>query len=114
MSQDFTMYVGTIGGGLSVSSDSGASFQHLGMGGTLPPSECDVRAVTVYPDNPDRVLAGTNAGVYRSENRGQSWELLDSQMNTEWPAQSHRMSDQWPLQNVEISVSYTHLRAHET
>lgn len=102
MSQDFTMYVGTVGGGLSVSADGGETFQHLGMRGTLPPSECDVRAVTVYPDNPDRVLAGTNAGVYRSENRGQSWELLDSQMNTEWPARSHRMSDQWPLQNVEI------------
>ncbi len=102
MAQDFTMYVGTVGGGLSVSADGGETFKHIGMGGTLPPSECDVRAITVYPNDPDRVLAGTNAGIYRSESRGTTWELLDSPMNTEWPARSHRGSAEWPLQNVEI------------
>ena len=102
MAQDFTMYVGTVGGGLSVSADGGETFKHIGMGGTLPPSECDVRAITVYPNDPDRVLAGTNAGIYRSESRGATWELLDSPMNTEWPARSNRASDEWPLQNVDL------------
>ena len=102
MAQSFTMMVGTVGGGLNVSADDGETWTHIGTGGRLPPAECDVRALTVYPNNPARVLAGTDAGVYRTENRGSTWELLDSPMNTEWPARVHRSSPKWPLQNVVI------------
>ena len=63
MAQSFTMMVGTVGGGLNVSADGGETWTHIGTGGRLPPAECDVRALTVYPNNPARVLAGTDAGV---------------------------------------------------
>jgi photosystem II stability/assembly factor-like uncharacterized protein len=35
----------------------------------------------VYPDNPHRILAGTDVGLYRSEDAGGTWEKLESPMD---------------------------------
>ena len=35
----------------------------------------------VYPDNPHRILAGTDVGMYRSEDIGATWEKLESPMD---------------------------------
>ncbi len=81
MAQDFTMFVGTVGGGLSISHDQGESWAQVR---NPIPSECNVRAVTVYPNDPQRILAGTDgAGVYRSERQGRGWEKLDSPLDGE-------------------------------
>ena len=42
------------------------------------PSEPQVRALLVHPDNPAVVYAGTQSGVYRSDDRGDHWEALES------------------------------------
>ena len=43
------------------------------------PSEPQVRALLVlHPDNPAIVYAGTQLGVYRSDDRGDHWEALES------------------------------------
>ena len=75
MARDFTMFVGTVGGGLNVSSDGGASWNQIRSSVT---TEGNVRAVTVYPNDPTRVIAGTDVGVFRSEDQGETWEQLDT------------------------------------
>ena len=42
------------------------------------PSEPQVRALLVHPENPAVVYAGTQRGVYRSGDRGERWEALES------------------------------------
>ena len=67
MAQDYTLCVGTVGGGLSCSPDGGMTWNRIR---NPIPSECNVRALAVYPDDPHRILAGTDVGLYRSEDTG--------------------------------------------
>jgi hypothetical protein len=77
MNHDYTISVGTVGGGLSVSHDGGEAWTRI----RHPlPSECNVRTLQVYPDNPHRIIAGTDVGVYRSEDNGVTWSKLPSPM----------------------------------
>ena len=73
MAKDYTILVGSVGGGLSVSPDGGESWDRIR---TPMPIEGNVRALGVYPDTPERVLAGTDSGVYRSDDRGATWHDL--------------------------------------
>jgi photosystem II stability/assembly factor-like uncharacterized protein len=75
MSQDFTLCVGTVGGGLSCSPDGGETWNRIR---NPIPSESNVRALSVYPDDPHRILAGTDVGLFRSDDAGQTWEQIDS------------------------------------
>ena len=74
MAKDYAIGVGTEGDGLSISPDGGDTWTRIG---DPLPSECNVRALAVYPNNPDRILAGSDNGIYRSEDRGATWEDLD-------------------------------------
>ena len=75
MAQDYTLCVGTVGGGLSWTADGGGTWNRIRQ---PIPSECNVRALAVYPDNPHRILAGTDVGLYRSEDAGATWENLEA------------------------------------
>ncbi len=77
MAHDYTIGVGTVGGGLSFSHDGGESWTRIR---NPLPSECNVRALRAYPEDPHRILAGTDVGLYRSEDNGVTWQKLDSPM----------------------------------
>ena len=51
MANDYTIFVGSVGGGLSFSPDGGDTWNRVR---NPLPSECNVRALTVYPDDPHR------------------------------------------------------------
>ena len=67
MSNDFTICVGTIGSGIWRSPDGGETWTRV-RPSRYP--ENDVRALAVHPRAPHIVYAGTDSGVYRSEDRG--------------------------------------------
>jgi len=77
MSQDVTICVGTIGSGIWRSPDGGET--GLGSGQSLPGERC--QGIGGASPSTHLVYAGTDTGVYRSEDRGASWERLDSPMN---------------------------------
>ncbi|HIN06088.1 MAG TPA: hypothetical protein EYM65_07615, partial [Dehalococcoidia bacterium] len=64
MAQDYSIIIGTVGQGLGVSSDAGETWTKIRQ---PIPSEATVRALGVYPDNPHRILAGSDVGIFRSD-----------------------------------------------
>ena len=77
MAEGYTICIGTVGGGLSRTTDGGETWDRIR---DPIPSEANVRALSVYPDNPHRILAGTDVGIFRSEDNAGSWQKLDSPM----------------------------------
>lgn len=53
------------------------------------PEQPQVRALLVHPENPATIFAGTQAGVYRSEDRGESWTATDSLQGDVWSLAVH-------------------------
>lgn len=78
MTKDFTICVGTIGTGLWQSPDGGETWRFVYKGLWL---ESRVFSLTVHPRDARVVYAGTDDGIYRSEDRGTSFERLDSLLN---------------------------------
>ena len=69
MGKDYSICVGAVGfgGGVWHSPDEGDTWNRI----RDPfPLGSQVRALAVYPDDPNRILAGSNQGIYRSEDRG--------------------------------------------
>jgi photosystem II stability/assembly factor-like uncharacterized protein len=58
-----------------------------------PIKDCDIWTLTVDPTDPDRIYVGTRPGVWRSTDRGESWEQLDMGMNPECPIGISRTTD---------------------
>lgn len=78
MAQIPTLYAGTIGQSVWRSKDGGDSWGRASAGMFV---EGDIRALAVNPHDSSIIFAGTEAGIYRTENGGDKWELLDSPMN---------------------------------
>ena len=77
MAERYTIVIGTVGGGLSRTADGGETWDRIR---DPIPSESNIRALSVYPDNPHRILAGTDVGIFRSEDNAATWEKLNSPM----------------------------------
>ena len=78
MAGNYTICIGTIGGGLWLSPDGGESWQRVrdGLHG-----ESRVYGLAVHPAEPRTIFAGAEDGIYRSRDGGQSFARLDSPMN---------------------------------
>jgi photosystem II stability/assembly factor-like uncharacterized protein len=68
------VYAGAETGGIFRQAVDDAQWQPLTQG--LPPS-CEVRAITVHPQESATVFAGTQEGPYRSTNGGETWQRLE-------------------------------------
>ena len=77
MANRHLIFVGTVGEGI-FRSDDGESFVRKSNGMFV---ECDVRALVAHPQDPRVIYAGTNEGLYRTDDAGENWVRLDSPMN---------------------------------
>ena len=79
-------YIGE--GGLLRKADGEGEWQDISAG---LPENPQVRALLLSRDDPQRVFAGTQDGVYRSNDRGQTWEALNdpSEGREVWSLAAH-------------------------
>ena len=78
MAGNIAICVGTIGAGLWRSPDSGNTwYRATGIWG-----DSRVFAVTAHPNDSNIVFAGTDEGVFKSVNKGESFEHLESPMDS--------------------------------
>jgi len=80
MANKGTILVGTVGQGVMKSADDGATWTRASVGQGMH-SDCIVRALVADPHRPGMVYAGTDMGLYRSDDGGGKWSLLDSPMS---------------------------------
>lgn len=73
-----TIYTGTVGQSVWRSKDGGNSWKKVTKGMF---SESDIRAIAINPNNVSTIYAGTELGIYRSENEGDNWNRIESPMN---------------------------------
>ncbi len=67
-----TIYVGCDVGGFYVSFDSGRSFEIRNEG----LRDYFVEAIAVHPQNPNIILLGTQGGIFRTTNKGKTWQWV--------------------------------------
>ncbi|HEV8530817.1 MAG TPA: hypothetical protein VGT00_05340 [Methylomirabilota bacterium] len=79
MAKKGNILVGTIGQGVMMSADDGESWTRASVRQGMH-SDCIVRALLADPRRPDVVFAGTDMGLYESDDRGAHWRLLDTPM----------------------------------
>ena len=80
MEKQGTILVGTIGQGVMMSADGGASWTRAGVRQGMH-SDCIVKALLSDPWHPGAVYAGTDMGLYKSDDGAAGWHLLDTPMN---------------------------------
>jgi photosystem II stability/assembly factor-like uncharacterized protein len=80
MTTSGTMLIGTPGQGVFRSTDGGETWTRGSIGQGLH-SDAIIRSLAVHPTDPRRVYAGSDYGLYRSDNAGESWRLLETPMN---------------------------------
>lgn len=85
------VYVGLGGEGENIAGGgmmrlSGGEWQSITRG---LPENPQVRALAIHPDNPAIIYAGTQAGPYRTDDRGEHWEALDAPKLDVWSLAFH-------------------------
>ena len=80
MPDDITILVGTVGQGVMRSADSGDSWRRMGIEQGLH-SDAVVRCLANHPKQANLVFAGTDKGIYRSDDGGLHWQAIDSQLS---------------------------------
>ena len=80
MADKMTILVGTVGQGIMRSTDSGETWRRVSIDQGMH-SDALVRTLSNDPSQTETVYAGTDKGLYRSENAGQTWALVDSPLS---------------------------------
>lgn len=78
MAKNFSISVGTVGTGAWHSPDGGETWKRVGTGLW---GESRVFGLAVHPTKPEIIYAGADDGIYRSHDRGERFDRLDSPMN---------------------------------
>src|SRR5215471_12821103 len=78
--KDVTIVVGTIGQSIMRSEDNGQTWARIGPRRGFA-YEASVRCIAMNPKRPTNLFAGTERGLYRSEDRGANWQYIDSALN---------------------------------
>ena len=78
--KDLTIIVGTIGQSIMRSEDNGQTWARIGPRHGFP-YEASVRCLALHPRQPT-LLAGTEKGLYRSDDAGAHWQRVDSPLNS--------------------------------
>src|SRR5438309_8480204 len=79
MTSKGTILVGTVGQGVMMSADEGESWTRAGVRQGMH-SDCIVRMLRSDARSPEIVYAGTDFGLYRSDDGGATWRLLENPM----------------------------------
>ena len=91
-----TILVGTIGQGVMMSSDDGESWSRASVRVGMH-SDAIVKTLLPDPRRPATVYAGTDLGLYQTDDGGGTWRLCDTPMKSVGnitPVLSHRRA--WP------------------
>ena len=80
MSPKMTILVGTVGQGVLRSTDDGETWDVVGVGDGIRNGTV-VRTMASHPAQPDRIFAGMDGGLFRSDDAGGSWAPVESPLN---------------------------------
>src|SRR2546423_797669 len=78
MSENVTVYVGTVGQSIWHSRDGGQTFARASKGA---PMECDVRALLIHPRDSRILHLGAETGLFGSPDGAENWERVASPMD---------------------------------
>lgn len=78
--KELTIVVGTVGQSVMRSADGGNTWERVGPRRGFP-YEASVRCLAARPDRAGILFAGTDKGLYRSDDKGAHWRLVDSALN---------------------------------
>ena len=79
MTSKGNILVGTVGQGVMMSADDGESWTRASVRQGMH-SDCIVRMLRADSRSPEVVYAGTDFGLYRSDDGGGKWRLLENPM----------------------------------
>ncbi len=79
--KDVTIVVGTVGQSIMRSEDDGKTWARIGPRHGFA-YEASVRCIAMHPRQPNILFAGTEKGLYRSEDAGANWQFVDSALNS--------------------------------
>ena len=80
MTEKMTILVGTSGQGVLRSADAGDNWNRVGIGQGLH-SDAVIRCLAVHPDKPNFIYAGSDKGIYTSDDAGATWSLSENPLN---------------------------------